>query len=244
MDPEVLLEALAVEQELWAFCVAVELCRESTEENLHQPARSWQSKVHLGHPRGEKSKPHTQHKAETIHYRYQFLLNMNNMFKGNNRAMLELSKLLQSLPGKKITAGSLIHQDEILTRELCCPFVCICIFKLQVWGLRVALQAEEELSSMTAVCRNPQIPAAVPMHLILPGMQGCRLCLTAPNLHPKPSQRSQGNSYPPPPAPAAALSCPGGTAASLNAPKGQGMKQELGCVQTSGLCRSREASEL
>lgn len=49
MDPEVLLEALAVEQELRSFRVAVQLCRKSTEENLQQPALSRQRKLQLGH---------------------------------------------------------------------------------------------------------------------------------------------------------------------------------------------------
>lgn len=47
MDPEVLLKALAVEQELWPLRVAVELCQKSTAEKLRHPAQSCSPSVLL-----------------------------------------------------------------------------------------------------------------------------------------------------------------------------------------------------
>lgn len=66
----------------------------------------------------------------------------------------------------------MIYQDESLTRELCCPFISICIFKLQVWGLGVALKVEK-ISSITAFFSKINIPKTITIHLILLQIQDC-----------------------------------------------------------------------
>lgn len=100
MDPEVLLEALAVEQELWPFCVAVQLCRKSTEENLQQPAPSRWRKLQPGHVNcsfiqdegNAKNIPSIRLKKLITQYHFPF--NTNKVFKDNNTAILELTELL------------------------------------------------------------------------------------------------------------------------------------------------------
>ena len=100
MDPEVLLEALAVEQELWPFRVAVQLCRKSREENLQRHAPSRRRKLQLGHVNcsfiqdegNAKNTPSISLKRFITWYHFPF--NMNKVFKDNNRAILELTELL------------------------------------------------------------------------------------------------------------------------------------------------------
>lgn len=70
----------------------------------------------------------------------------------------------------------MIHQDESLTRELCCPFIGICIFKLQVRGLGIALKVEK-ISSITSFFSKINIPKTITIHLIILQIQDYIFCL-------------------------------------------------------------------